>query len=74
MLADDRAHGFIGKALFVIAEQGWCVDSRQNRRLPRGALRSPFDAEAGIGRREPSVMRQLRVFALEDGERRGHLA
>ena len=71
MLANDLAHGFIRKALLVIAEQRGRVDACEDRCLPRRALRSSFDAEARIRANEQPVVREFGFFVCEDGERRG---
>ena len=70
MLTDDRAHGFVGKSLLMIAEQGGCVHAGQDRRLTRRALRSAFDAEPRVSPHEHAVVWQLRFFIREDSERR----
>src|SRR5919109_26081 len=50
----------------VVAEERGRVDSRQDGRLPRGALRPPLDAERRVGSDEHAVARQARLFRLED--------
>jgi hypothetical protein len=71
VLANDGAHLLVRETLFVIAEREGRVDARQNRRLPRSALRASFDAEACVGPHEHAVVDDFRLFVVEDGERRG---
>ena len=52
---------------------GGRVPARQDGRLTRSALRSPFDSETRISSDEPPLKNNLRLFILKHGERRGIL-
>jgi len=55
MLANDIEQREIRKALFVVAQYGGRVDSSQNGRLSRGALRAAFDAQPRVSNGKDAI-------------------
>src|SRR5262249_15958252 len=74
VFVDDVEERAIRKALLVIANRGRRVDTRQDGRLTRCALRPSLDTESRVGFNQDTIKRNLGLLILKIRQRRriGH--